>query len=319
MLNEILYLSPSRQPDNIGVNGYGTEAQNMMIVAKRVKVILDGRIKTVCLETGNITLSQAIADSNSKGATIHLEIHSDAGGGRGCTGLYKSDKGKKLITAIYNHVSAVTPSADRGLSLRTDLGALNQTHAVAGLIECFFHDNADDVAFYKSNVNVIAQAIADGILEYLGSTNITNNVILTSSPGPVASTPSAQKTDNMTLYIQKTLNRLSVPVPPLVVDGIPGVKTKMAVIKFQDIVNINMDGVPGSVTQNALNDILLKPVCSMYNNNRNAVRYIQWRLGISHDGIFGQQTLAEIKNWQRSVGLPADGIFGSQSWLKLIG
>ena len=144
--------------------------------------------------------------------------------------------------------------------------------------------------------------------------NIKNVVVAaapTSAPAP--------KADNMTLYIQKVMNRLSIADPPLVVDGVPGAKTKMAVIKFQDIVNINMDGAAGSITQNALNDILLKPACSIDHNIRNAVRYIQFRLGIPHDGVFGSQTLAAIKNWQRYVGLAPDGVFGSNSWLKLIG
>ena len=130
MLNEILYLNPSRQPNNIGVNGYGTEADNMMIVAKRVKGKLDmsGIIKKIVLTEG-LTLSQAIAESNAVGATLHLEMHSDADGddnsktGFGCTGIYKSDKGKQFISCIYKHVSALTPTYDRGLSYRTDLGA----------------------------------------------------------------------------------------------------------------------------------------------------------------------------------------------------
>ena len=81
MLNEIVYLNPSRQHSNYGVNGYGTEADNMMVVAKRVKAILvsPGVFKDVHVTEG-LTLSQAIADSNAKGATIHLDIHSDADG-----------------------------------------------------------------------------------------------------------------------------------------------------------------------------------------------------------------------------------------------
>lgn len=142
-----------------------------------------------------------------------------------------------------------------------------------------------------------------------------NTVIMSSSPA----TPTAVPADNMTLYIQRVLNRLSVPDTALVTDGVNGANTKAAVKKFQDIMNLTVDGVAGSITQNAINDILLKPVCSMDHNIRNAVRYIQWRLGVSHDGIFGPQTLAAIKNWQRSVGLTADGIFGNQSFFKLIG
>ena len=97
--------------------------------------------------------------------------------GRGCTGLYKSDKGKQLVSCVYKHVSALTPTVDRGLSYRTDLGCLNQTNAVAGLIECFFHDNSNDVAFYNANVDAIAHAIANGILEYVGVVKVVDKVV----------------------------------------------------------------------------------------------------------------------------------------------
>jgi N-acetylmuramoyl-L-alanine amidase len=316
MTNEILYLNPSRQHDNLGVNGYGTEADNMMRVAKVVKGKLDakGILKKVVLTEG-LTLSQAIAESNAVGATLHLDIHSDAGGGRGCTGLYKSDNGKKFITCIYNRVSALTPSADRGLSLRTDLGALNQTHAIAGLIECFFHDNAEDVKFYNANLDAIAQAIVDGILDYLG---IATMVYTPSKPvAPVNS-----NVDAMVLRIQRNLNRLKITDDSgqsLVEDGVPGARTKQAIKKFQDIVNITVDGIPGNVTLNAMNDILLKPLMRFGVVNRNAAKYIQWRMGITRDGVFGTDTAAHVRSYQTSKGFKADGIVGYDTWNALIG
>jgi len=316
MTNEILYLNPSRQHDNLGVNGYGTEADNMMRVAKVVKGKLDAKnvLKKVVLTEG-LTLSQAIAESNAVGATLHLDMHSDAGGGRGCTGLYKSDKGKQFITCIYNRVSALTPSADRGLSLRTDLGALNQTHAIAGLIECFFHDNAEDVKFYNANLDAIAQAIVDGILDYLG---IATMVYTPSKPvAPVNS-----NVDAMVLRIQRNLNRLKITDDSgqsLVEDGVPGARTKQAIKKFQDIVNITVDGIPGNVTLNAMNDILLKPLMRFGVVNRNAAKYIQWRMGITRDGVFGTDTAAHVRSYQTSKGFKADGIVGYDTWNALIG
>lgn len=317
MTNEILYLNPSRQHDNLGVNGYGTEADNMMKVAKVVKGKLDtkGILKRVVLTEG-LTLAQAIAESNAVGATLHLDMHSDAGGGRGCTGLFKSDKGKQFISCIYNHVSALTPSTDRGLSLRTDLGALNQTHAIAGLIECFFHDNADDVKFYNANLDAIAQAIVDGILEYLGVASTTVSTPI-KTVAPVAS-----NVDALILRIQRNLNRLKITDDSgqtLVEDGVPGARTKQAIKKFQDTVNITVDGIPGNVTLNAMNDILLKPVMHIGISNRNATRYIQWRMGITRDGIYGPTTTSYAKSYQSTHGLKVDGTTGPDTWLKLIG
>ena len=180
------------------------------------------------------------------------------------------------------------------------------------MIECFFHDNASDVAFYEAHVDAFAQAIVDGILEYLGVNNV-----------PVAAAPAVSKpSDNMTMYLQKTLNRLwftDANNRVLILDGVMGSNTKAAIKKFQDVMNLSVDGVAGTITQNAINDVLLKPVCSVSHYNRNATRYIQWRLGIPHDGVYGAHTTGRVKSYQIDKKLTPDGIFGADSWHELIG
>lgn len=47
------------------------------------------------------------------------------------------------------------------------------------------------------------------------------------------------------------------------------------------------------------------------------VKVLQRRLGISADGIYGQQTVAAVKAFQSSVGLIADGICGPHTWAAL--
>jgi hypothetical protein len=49
----------------------------------------------------------------------------------------------------------------------------------------------------------------------------------------------------------------------------------------------------------------------------NNVRYIQWALGIPVDGVFGPQTLAAVKAFQKRSGLVVDGIVGPATAGKL--
>ena len=49
------------------------------------------------------------------------------------------------------------------------------------------------------------------------------------------------------------------------------------------------------------------------------VAYLQYRVGVDNDGVYGPQTEFAIKNFQQQNGLDADGIVGPASWQKLIG
>lgn len=44
------------------------------------------------------------------------------------------------------------------------------------------------------------------------------------------------------------------------------------------------------------------------------VKYLQQKLGITADGIFGPQTKARVMQWQRNHNLIADGIVGPRTW-----
>jgi len=50
----------------------------------------------------------------------------------------------------------------------------------------------------------------------------------------------------------------------------------------------------------------------------NITRLIQERLGVNADGIFGNNTLNAIKNFQRKNGVAADGIVGNNTWKQLL-
>ena len=125
------------------------------------------------------------------------------------------------------------------------------------------------------------------------------------------------KRDDNIVKLQKALNRLLSF--NLVVDGVNGPQTINAVKTFQRMVCINADGIAGNETWNCIGQILAKPLCSIKHAQSILTRFIQYRLGVSNDGIFGQDTARAVKNYQAAHGIAADGIVGNTTWMKLIG
>lgn len=123
------------------------------------------------------------------------------------------------------------------------------------------------------------------------------------------------------LALQKTLNRLRITDGhgnTLVEDGIQGPRTREAVKKFQNVSSILIDGIVGTQTLNAINSIVAKPFLSI-GSSGSAVRYVQYRVGASIDGIYGPRTRSKIASFQSLNSLSADGTVGSITWNNLIG
>ena len=293
MVNEILYIDPSHQHSNVGVNGYGTESDNCYKIAKRVHEVLSasGLFKAVYLGEQNLSLADAIAEAKRLGATIVIDIHTNANIGttRGAMVLYKTEKGKAFAQKILDRVSAVTPTGDHGLIYRSDLGILNQTAECACLVEMIFHDNAEDVTFFVNHKEEFAIAIANGICDYCG----------------------------VSLGVKPIV---SVPVTPVVDTRKEFVKKLQAECNRRGITDINgnklvVDGIPGNHTYEALAKVVLKE-----GSRGNFVKLVQEKLGIDADGIFGKMTKAKVIEFQlRPTKIWADGIIGYNTWKKLIG
>lgn len=118
----------------------------------------------------SIRLSNAFIKKNG-GKGFHLELHSDAGNinSHGASGLYKSEAGKAFITPIWQEMADLTPTKDMGIRKRTDLGALNNTIAVAGLLEIGFHDKQEDSRWIHDNAVAIAVRISNGVYKFFMS------------------------------------------------------------------------------------------------------------------------------------------------------
>lgn len=81
---------------------------------------------------------------------------------------------------------------------------------------------------------------------------------------------------------------------------------------LQKQIGATQDNIPGPIT-------LSKCPLTQIGANGNVVRWLQFKLGISVDGIFGKQTLIAVQNFQAKSGLSADGIVGQNTWRKLLG
>lgn len=117
--------------------------------------------------------------------------------------------------------------------------------------------------------------------------------------------------------IQRQLNQ--VLKCNLVVDGSKGYLTTSQIIKFQRIMGLVQDGSFGSITTNAMNQILSRPVDAVPRPHYEyATRYIQWRVGTGIDGSFGNGTARAVRIWQRNHGLYSDGSVGKNTWSLLL-
>ncbi|MGW8428836.1 peptidoglycan-binding protein [Peribacillus simplex] len=134
---------------------------------------------------------------------------------------------------------------------------------------------------------------------------------------------SKNKGDSIVVSIQKTLNnRYGCH---LIVDGIPGPKTKSALIKALQIEHnkqfnkkIIVDGKWGAKTKAAIVTV-----------KKGAKGNITWVLqAVLHfegfnqdrvDGTFGIGTESTVKSYQKAQGLVADGIAGKNTFTKLFG
>lgn len=147
--------------------------------------------------------------------------------------------------------------------------------------------------------------------------------------------------------LQAKLNKLGYG---LSTDGIFGPNTYNAVEHFQASKRLTVDGIVGPETLAALDkaitdlnapdihtvkylqheigaaednipgpETLSKCPLIRRGSTGSIVKWLQTKLNITADGIFGYQTLTAVQNFQAKHGLTADGIVGPNTWRKLLG
>lgn len=243
-----------------------------------------------------LSLAERSAIERVSGADCFLSIHRNATpGGKGVeTFCYpNSSKGNALATLIQNNiVNAGLATADRGVKT-ANFHVLRETKSPSALVEVGFIDSDEDNALFDARIVDYADAIAKGMLEYLG---VVYKEVEASKPNP---TPKPQHSPTpKPQYDFASLQREFVN---------------------QGFGNISVDNIPGPRTLAAAPTV-------KQGARGNITRWIQARLihlGYSlkygADGIFGEGTRQAIMAFQRAHGLSADGIIGKNTWRKLLG
>ena len=126
--------------------------------------------------------------------------------------------------------------------------------------------------------------------------------------------------DTNLLSLQKSLNRLGFKGKnglKLSIDGISSDNSIFAIKVCQWSLGLSVDGIAGVNTINALNSVLAKPLLKV-GSKGVVVRYLQSKLGVVVDGVFGNDTKNSLIVYQNKNGLESDGIAGNRTWNKLI-
>jgi len=155
------------------------------------------------------------------------------------------------------------------------------------------------------------------------------------------------------LVIQAMLNRISQDYPAIPKvwppAGVFDANTETAVRRFQQIFNLTADGIVGKATwykmvflYNAINDLseLVSEGQRYYRVNfqypgtvsrgqqGEAVSALQYMLSligefynvvpqVQVDGVYGTDTEAAVRAFQRAAGLTADGVAGEETWIMV--
>lgn len=169
-----VFLSPSLQEWNIGVDNYGTEEQRMNEIADVVERELKNKGYIVYRNRPEQTLRQVVDESNMLNPDIHVSIHSNAAATKG-TGMgpeiytnRPDTSGDELANFIYSEIESIYPNPEsgRGVIYTDSLYEIKNTLAPAVLIEVAFHDNEEDAKWIIDNIENIGVAIAKGINNY---------------------------------------------------------------------------------------------------------------------------------------------------------
>ena len=172
----IIYLSPSTQENNLYVNG-GTEEEWMNRLADAMVPYLDASGIQYVRNTPEMTAAAAIRASNEGNYDLHLALHSNAapeglyGQIRGIIVFYYpgSTEARRAAEIVAENLKNIYPLPDRvRAEPTTAIGEVRRVRAPSVFIELGYHDNPDDAAWVKNNLNAIARNIVSSLCQYFG-------------------------------------------------------------------------------------------------------------------------------------------------------
>ena len=291
MSKKKIYIDPGHSNIDPGAVGYVVERDLNEKVSKYMAEYL---VKNYECEVKvdpitNDSLSVIANTANKWGADLFVSNHFNAGGGNGYEALVYSSSRKMLGAIFEKHVKAIGQNS-RGVKIRTDLGVLRMTNMPAVLNEGAFVDNKKDIQDFDEDKELkkLGEAYAKAAAEYLGIKQKP-----TESVKKPVETPKKGKRISV-LEWQKAAIKDGFSFPQYGADGYWGAECEMV----------------------ARQAVVMWRSTFIY---RNLTKLVQEYLGITADGLCGEETDEAIAKWQRKNDLVADGAVGIRSWNKMLG
>lgn len=172
MINLKIYLSPSDQVSNPYAYGGTNEARQCRKIAAACKTALERNgfeVKTSFADGSN-AMYERVRESNAWGADVHVCIHTNAGGGRGCVVFVasKSSERMKYAQPVFDAIDAITPYRSVYGIREKQFYEIRNTTGTCIYCECEFHDSPDTARWIVEHTDDIGEAICRGICRAAG-------------------------------------------------------------------------------------------------------------------------------------------------------
>ena len=127
--------------------------------------------------TWSTLLQQRAEEAEEKGCDLYLAIHSNAappsvaGTRRGPVVYYyaTSPYGRQMAELIADELREIYPDPSKVQVLpTTTLRELRRTNAPSALVEVAYHDNPEDAAWIRGNIDEIGKALSNAVAAYFG-------------------------------------------------------------------------------------------------------------------------------------------------------
>lgn len=301
-------------PPDTGARGLKFEDHLTLDVGNRVTAKLRdlGHEVVLCKPDRASTVSESLSRrcqiANAARVEVFVSIHFNAFNGQanGTEVFATSDSGRRIARPVLDEIVKLG-FFNRGVKSGTHLFVLRNTNMPAILIEGCFLDSQKDINIFDAEN--LANAIVKGLTGQVPT-------------APVNAVPDEEmNVDTTILRLQKTLNKLKITDrngKALVEDNSIGAATRYATERFQTIAGLPPTGTADKATWNAMNLILAKRIVRLNHAGGPVVRYLQHRIGVTVDGVYGPQSEAAMKRFQKQNALLDDGIVGPSTWQKLM-
>ena len=284
-MDRLIYLSPSSQEDNAYAVGNTVEATQCRLIARAAHRALERcGLRTHCADYG--TMYSRVAESNQKGADLHIAIHTNAFN-RKVTGTRvmcfdMSGAGYRASKSVFDILAPLTPGTSENVTAHPELYEIKATHAPCVYIEVDFHDVPEVAQWLIDNTQKIGEAICQGVCNCWGVTYRTPDEV----------------TDRKDYTREQFVREVQTAIGA-VVDGVAGPETTSKTITVSRYINDT------------------HPVVAPVQKRLTALGYAE--VGEA-DGEAGKLFEAAVKHFQADNDCIADGEItaGQKTWKRLL-